>query len=86
MFPKKLKEMLVCKGGVKVGWGIQFVEDWDWKKIWMIVFVIFGLGSAIVGVVWAVLGQNVQNAFAVAGYVVALSGVSMAFLQALLVM
>ena len=34
--PRKLKEKLKCISGVSPGWG---------KKIWIIVFVVFGIGS-----------------------------------------
>lgn len=85
-FPKKLKERLQCKGGVNPGWGLQFVEGWHWKKIWIIGFVFFALGRLLVGVLWSVYGHSIQNAFAIASYMVALGTVSVGTLQALLVM
>lgn len=85
-FPKKLKEKLQCKGGVNPGWGLQFVEGWDMKTIWVIAFLGFGVGSLLVGVMWAVYGHSIQNAFAIAGYMVGLLGVSLGTLQAVLVM
>jgi hypothetical protein len=85
-FPKKLKEKLECKPGTptSIGWGLEFVEDWDWKLIWWIAFAVLGLGSLLVGVLWAVFKHSVQDAFAIAAYMVAFVGVSVGALQSAL--
>jgi hypothetical protein len=85
-FPKKLKEKLKCDGGASPGWGLQFVEGWDIKKIWIIVFVFFGIGSLLIGVLWVRFQHSIQDAFAIAGYIVAFATVSVGTIQALLVM
>jgi hypothetical protein len=85
-FPKKLKEMLKCSGGVSPGWGLQFVEGWDTRKIWIIIFVFFGIGSLLIGVLWAVFEHSIQDAFSMAGYMVAFATVSVGTMQAILVM
>ena len=85
-FPKKLREVLKCSSGAKPGWGLQLVEDWDWQKIWLIGFVFFGLGSFLIGIMWAVYNHSVQDAFAIASYVVAFGAVSVGTLQTLLVL
>lgn len=85
-FPKKLKEKLWCKEGVNPGWGLLLLEDWDWKKIWMIAFVMFGLGSLLIAVLWSVYGHSIQNAFVIATYVLALGTITIGALQASLVM
>jgi hypothetical protein len=84
-FPKKLKDKLKCNGRVvNPGWGLQFVEGWDMRKIWTIVFVVFGMGSLLVAVLWAVFERSVQDAFAIAAYMATLATVSVGFVQALL--
>jgi hypothetical protein len=85
-FPKKLKEKLVYNGNADRGWGLQFVEGWNMKKIWILTFIIFGLGSLCVGIVWAFCHRSIQDAFAVAGYRAAFATISIGTLQALLVM
>jgi len=85
-FPKKLREKLKCNGGVNPGWGLQFVEGWDMKKIWVITFVFFGLGSLLIGILWAVYKQSIQDAFTIASYIVAFATVSVGTVQALLVL
>ncbi|KAH7399773.1 hypothetical protein BKA64DRAFT_670366 [Cadophora sp. MPI-SDFR-AT-0126] len=85
-FPKKLKERLACQRGIKLGWGLQFVEGWDGKKLWLTGFVFFGLSSLTIGILWAVLKHSIQDAFAVAGYMVALGTMSIGTIQAFLVM
>ncbi|KAI9853396.1 MAG: hypothetical protein M1830_006676, partial [Pleopsidium flavum] len=51
-FPKKLREKLaVCpQRGTGIGWGIQFVDGWHWKKIWILSYALFGIGSLVLGV------------------------------------
>lgn len=82
-FPKKLKEKLKCNGGVNPGWGLQFVEGWDARKIWLIIFV---LGSLLIGVLWVSYGQSIQNAFTISSYMIGLATVTVGTMQALLVM
>jgi hypothetical protein len=81
-FPKKLKEKLKCSSG----WGLQFVEGWDAKKLWIIVFIFFGLGSLLIGILWACFNHSIQDAFSIAAYMVAFATVSVGTVQALLVM
>jgi len=85
-FPKRLKEKLKCNRGVAPGWGLEFVEDWDAKKIWAVLFVFFGLGSFLIGVLWAVYGHSIQDAFAIASYMVVFATVTIGTMQAFLVM
>jgi hypothetical protein len=85
-FPKRVKRRLKVAGGVRPGWGLQFVEGWNMKKIWIIAFVLFGLGSLLVGVLWACFEHNVQDAFSISAYIVAFGTVSIGTVQALLVM
>lgn len=85
-FPKKLKEKLQCTKGVNPGWGLQFVEGWDAKAIWIITFLFFGMGSLLVGVLWAWFRHSVQDGFAIAAYMVAFGAVTVGTVQAVLVM
>jgi len=85
-FPKKVKEKLRCDHGTQPGWGLEFIEGWDEKKIWIICFIIFGVGSLMIGVLWAVFEHSIQDAFAIAAYMVAFATVSVGSMQALLVM
>ena len=86
-FPKKLKERLKCIGGdINPGWGLQFVEEWDVRKIWIICFVFFGLGSLLIGILWAIYGHSIQDAFAIASYMLGFATVTVGTIQALLVM
>jgi hypothetical protein len=85
-FPKKLKERLKCLRGARPGWGLQLIEGWDSRKIWIILFVFFGLGSLAMGVLWAVFEHSIQDAFSMAAYMVAFATVSVGTVQAILVM
>ena len=85
-FLKKLKERLRCKRGIKPGWGLQFVEGWDAKKLWLIVFLLFGCGSLLIGVLWDVFDHSVQDAFAIAAYMIAFATATVGSVQALLFM
>ena len=85
-FPKKLKEKLRCCPikGVNPGWGLQFVEGWDERKIWIIVFIIFVLGSLLVAIMLLILGRSLQDAFSVAAYMATTATVTIGFVQAVL--
>jgi hypothetical protein len=87
-FPKKLLWPLICESEAspKRGWGIQFVVSWDFPKIWLISFLFFGFGSALLGILWWVFKHSIQDAFVIAAYVVAFGTVSVGSVQALLVM
>ena len=79
-FPKKLKERLKCNGGVNPGWGLQFVEGWDFVKI-DIICVFFAMGSLLLGVLWACLHHSVQDAFTIASYILTLANTGIGVLQ-----
>ncbi|KAH7336692.1 hypothetical protein BKA65DRAFT_403098 [Rhexocercosporidium sp. MPI-PUGE-AT-0058] len=85
-FPKKLKEQLKCCPikGVNPGWGLQFVEGWDMRKIWILVFGVSGLGSLVVAIMLSVLEKSMQDAFALSAYMATMATVSIGFVQALL--
>jgi hypothetical protein len=85
-FPKKLKEKLLCNGGINPGWGLQFVEYWDMSRLWLPALLVFGLCSLVFGITWAVMQRSIQDAFSVAGYIVAFATLSLGSLQASLVM
>jgi len=71
--PKKMNDKLnVCPiKGISPGWGLYFVEDWNWKKILIGTYLTFMGSGIIVGVVCWWLDHSIQDAFAVAGFVVA---------------
>ncbi|KAF5869876.1 putative tetratricopeptide repeat domain protein [Botrytis fragariae] len=78
-FPKKLKEKLSCKRGqpTNFGWGLEFVEGWDMKSIWIVAFIVFGIGSLLLGILWAVYKHSIQDAFTIAGYMVSFTAIRM---------
>lgn len=82
--PKKRKAKLsVCpQQGTSVGWGIHLVEGWVVARVWLLVLVLFLVGSLAFGVCWAALRRDVQGAFGVAAYVVALGGLVAGTVQA----
>lgn len=72
--PKKRKNKLeICPiQGTKVGWGIQIVEGWIISRIWLLALAFFLVGSLVFGVCWSIFEKDVQGAFGVAAYIVAL--------------
>lgn len=75
LFPKKLRERFsVCSGKVtETGWGLHLVEGWDIRKTWFVVFILFGLGSSLWGILWAVFNKSIQDAFTISGFMAALA-------------
>jgi hypothetical protein len=84
-FPKKLRERLAVCGSAPtgLGWGLSLEEGWDCKKTWAVGFVIFVAGSAVWGILWTVFEKSIQDAFAVAGYMVSFAIVTVGFMQAM---
>ncbi|KAL3468675.1 hypothetical protein BJX99DRAFT_252544 [Aspergillus californicus] len=49
-------------------WGIFFREDWDWKRIWVVLGIAFFPPSLLFGILWGILRQDTQGAFGVASW------------------
>lgn len=73
-FPKKRKGELEVNPaqGPRVGWGIQIVEDWVVSRLWLLGLTVFLCGSLAFGICWTILEHDIQGAFGVSAYVVAL--------------
>ena len=86
-FPKKILRPLTCPNVNPLipGWGIQFLTTYSVPKLFLLFSIFFCLRSAIFGVLWCVFKHSIQDAFAIAAYVVALGGVGIGSVQALLV-
>ncbi|KAL8948379.1 MAG: hypothetical protein Q9222_005435 [Ikaeria aurantiellina] len=82
--PKKRKQKLaICpQKGTNVGWGIHLVEGWAMTKIWLLALAMLFSSSLIFAVSWSVLQHDVQGAFGVASYCIALSGLGIGTIQA----
>ncbi|KAL8805454.1 MAG: hypothetical protein Q9200_005419 [Gallowayella weberi] len=82
--PKKRKEKLeVCpQSGTNVGWGIHLVEGWAITKIWILAFAVFLASSLIFAIAWALLEHDLQGAFGVSTYFVALAALVIGTIQA----
>ncbi|CAG8950002.1 hypothetical protein HYFRA_00004335 [Hymenoscyphus fraxineus] len=84
-FPKKLHEKLLCRGGgTNAGWGLQFVEGWNMRKIFGSVFFLFAIGSLLIGILWSAYEHSIQDAFSMASYMVAMATMGMGTLQVFL--
>jgi hypothetical protein len=70
---------------MKPGWGLQFVECWDARKIYLLLFAFFGLVSLLIAVLWCIFKRSVQDAFAISAYFLALGAVGVGSLQTLLI-
>lgn len=84
-FPKRLHEQLKICGGrlTELGWGLSLEEGWDQFKAWCVALVTFALGSALWGILWTVFEKNIQDAFAVSGYMISFAVVTVGLSQAM---
>lgn len=73
-FPKKRKGELEVNPsyGPRVGWGIQIVEGWIGSRVWLLSLSLFLCGSLAFAICWTVLKHDIEGAFGVSAYVVAL--------------
>ena len=66
---------------VGTGWGLQLVEGFLPERIWALVLGFFGLASLVFASVWAVMKDDVQGAFGVAGWMLTAAALVMAWVQ-----
>ena len=73
-FPKRRKAELEVSlnQGPRVGWGIQIVEDWMASRVWLLGLSLFLCESPAFAICWVILERDIQGAFGVSAYVVAL--------------
>ncbi|KAL9579637.1 MAG: hypothetical protein Q9212_004992 [Teloschistes hypoglaucus] len=81
--PKKRKQRLaVCpQAGTNLGWGIHLVEGYAMTRVWSLASGMFLISSMVFAIAWSVLEHDIQGAFAIAAYVVALVGLGVGTLQ-----
>lgn len=65
-----------------MGWGTHLVEGRVVARVWLLVLILFLVGSLAFGICWAALQRDVQGAFGVAAYIVALGGLVAGTVQA----
>ena len=82
--PKKTREKLkVCQQrGIGVGWGLHLVEGWLLNRIWILILVLFVLGSLVFGICWSIIGHDIQGAFGVSAWMLALAMLIVGTVQA----
>ena len=75
--PKKLKESIFSnRDDSTVGWGIHIIESPDFYVISILVTLGLLL-SGIVAIVWASVTQDVQGAFGIGSYIIAVEAAVM---------
>jgi hypothetical protein len=68
---------------IGTGWGLELVEGFLAEKVWGAIAALFLLGSLVFAIVWSTRkGADVQGAFGVAGWMVAVAGLVVAWAQA----
>lgn len=85
-FPRKLRERLTLSDEERdsTGWGLQFIEGWSNKKLMYGAAMTFGLSSVIVMILISIMGHNIQNAAAIASFMLSFVTIGIATLQAAL--
>lgn len=70
--PKKIGQRLAVDPdkGVSPGWGLHFVEGWNWKKIF-VAYLVFLVTSLLTALVFILLHYSIQDSFAIAGWTLA---------------
>jgi len=84
--PRKLRNRLavIDEEEDAIGWGLQFVEGWSKKRLMYTTALTFGLSSFVVMVLVSVLGHDVQNAGAIASFMLSFVTIGIATAQAAL--
>ena len=72
-FPKKLREKLACGDkAIASGWGLD-LEEGVCKKKTAIVYMVCVLVSSTWGILWTVLGHDIQGAFSISAYMIGIT-------------
>jgi hypothetical protein len=84
--PRKLRSRLAVIGEEDdaVGWGLQFIEGWSKKRLMYMTALTFGVGSFVVMVSVSMLGHDIQNAAAIASFMLSFVTIGIATAQAAL--
>ena len=84
LIPKRLNGELeiALNQAPRVGWGIQIVEGWLGSRLWLLSLSLFLCGSLAFAICWAILEHDIQGAFGVSAYVVALLTLAVGAAQA----
>lgn len=84
LFPKRRKGELEIdlNHAPRVGWGIQIVEGWLDYRLWLLSLSVFLCGSLAFAICWTVFRHDIQGAFGVSAYIIALLTLTVGAAQA----
>jgi hypothetical protein len=84
--PRKLQNRLTVlnEEDDAIGWGLQFIEGWSKKRLMYMTALTFGLSSLVVMILVAILGHDIQNAAAIASFMLSFVTIGIATAQAAL--
>jgi uncharacterized membrane protein len=84
--PRKLQNRLtvVDEEDDAIGWGLQFIEGWSKKRLMYMTALTFGLSSLVVMILISILGHDIQNAAAIASFMLSFMTIGVATAQAAL--
>jgi hypothetical protein len=84
--PRKLQNRLavVDEEDDAIGWGLQFIEGWSKKRLMYMTALTFGLSSFVVMILVSILGHDIQNAAAIASFMLSFVTIGVATVQAAL--
>lgn len=82
--PRKLRNRLAVLDADDdaIGWGLQFIEGWSKKRLMYMTALTFGFSSVVVMVLVSILGHDVQNAGAIASFMLSFVTIGIATAQA----
>jgi hypothetical protein len=62
-----------------VGWGLHFREGWHWRTVYGLVVLLVVL-SLVFGILWSVARSNIQEGFAISGYLATVGSLWLGYL------
>jgi hypothetical protein len=84
--PRKVRNRLVVldENDDAIDWGLQFIEGWSKKRLMYMAALTFALSSFVVMILVSVLGHDIQNAGAIASFMLSFVTIGIATVQAAL--
>ena len=73
-------QLRAAQDQAELGWGLHFEEGWHWKTIYFIMVALVAVPAMVFGIVWSIVKEDIQSAFAISGAWIALGPLMLGYI------
>ena len=85
--PKRRKKLQTSTdSGIGLGWGLHFIEGWDYNLFWLVALLLVVIGVVVFFICWTVIRQDAVGAANIAGAIIGLVALLIGSVQAVISM